>query len=385
MLSISHSSHFICLFANEFGVGSSMTRSFKRNMWRAGSGDGHHMEQREFHGGSAAATHNDQLWSHLSQPVSFATNRGCSISTVQKNLRETADNSFHLISCTAFWIWMNLVQVWQDLSRETCEEQEVEMDIIWNKENFMAARRPPHTTTSSEAIYLSPCQLCNQQRLFNLDAPEKLAWDRRQFFPFHKLHGVLNLDEFGSSMTRSCKRNMWRAGSGDGHHMEQREFHGGSAAATHNDQLWSHLSQPVSALQPTEAVQFGRDRKTCVRPTSLSIFIGCTAFWIWMNLVQVRQDLSKETCEEQEVEMDIIWNEENFMEARRPPHGDKLQCHLSQSMSACNSAVAPLIWTARESDRGGVGCWISTLQWTSVTPAFNSGFHRFALGYDRSV
>ena len=139
-----------------------------------------------------------------------------------ENLRETADNSFHLISCTAFWIWMNLVQVWQDLSRETCEEQEVEMDIIWNKENFMAARRPPHTTTSSEAIYLSPCRLCNQQRLFNLDAPEKLARDRRQFFPFHKLHCVLNLDEFGSSMTRSCKRNMWRAGSGDGHHMEQR-------------------------------------------------------------------------------------------------------------------------------------------------------------------
>ena len=77
-----------------------------------------------------------------------------------------------------------LVQSWPDLSKETCEEQEVEMDIIWNKENFMAARRPPHTTTSSEAIYLSPCQLCNQQRLFNLDASEKLAWDRRQVFPF---------------------------------------------------------------------------------------------------------------------------------------------------------------------------------------------------------
>ena len=139
---------------------------------------------------------------------------------------------FHLISCTAFWIWMNLVQVRQDHSRETCEEQEVEMDIIWNEENFMEARRPPHTTTSSKAIYLSPCQLCNQQRLFNLDASEKLAWNRRQFF---------------------------------------------------------HL-------------------------------ISCTAFWIWMNLVQVRQDHSRETCEEQEVEMDIIWNEENFMEARRPPH-----------------------------------------------------------------
>ena len=55
--------------------------------------------------------------------------------------------------------------------------------------------------------------------------------------------------------------------------------------------------------------------------------------------------------------MDIIWNEEeNFMEARQPPHSEKLQCRLSESMSACsNSAVAPLIWTAGESDRGRVG------------------------------
>ena len=172
------------------------------------------------------------------------------------------------------------------------------MDIIWNEENFVEARRPPHTATSSEAIYLSACQLCNQQRLFNLDASENLC-ETDNSFHFHRLHCVLNLDEFCSSTTRSFKRNTWRAGSGDGHHMEWREFHGGSAAATHSDQLWSHLSQPMSACS--------------------------------------------------------------------------------------NSAVAPLIWTARESDRGGVGCWISTLQWTSVTPAFNSGFHRFALGYDRSV
>ena len=129
---------------------------------------------------------------------------------------------------------------------------------------------------------------------------------------------------FNRSMTRSFKRSMWRAGSGDGHHVEWREFHGGSAATTHSDQLWSHLSQPVSALQPTEAVQSRRFRKTCVRPTVLSIFIGCTALWIWMDLVQVWLDLSKEACEEEEVEMDIIWNEENFMEARRPPHSDQL-------------------------------------------------------------
>ena len=60
---------------------------------------------------------------------------------------------------------MNLVQAQQDLSKETREEQEVEMDIIWNEENFMEARRPPHTATSSEAIYLSLCQLAATVRL----------------------------------------------------------------------------------------------------------------------------------------------------------------------------------------------------------------------------
>ena len=157
MLSISHSSHFICLFANEFGVGSSTTRSFKRNMWRAGSGDGHHMEWREFHGGSAAATHSDQLWSHLSQPVSaLQPTEAVQSRRFRKTcVRPTVLSIF--IGCTAFWIWMNLVQVWLNLSKEACEEQEVEMDIIWNEENFMEARRPPRTTTSSKAIYLSPC------------------------------------------------------------------------------------------------------------------------------------------------------------------------------------------------------------------------------------
>ena len=124
----------------------------------------------------------------------------------------------------------DLVQAWQDLSKETCEEQEKEMDIIWNKENFMEAPRSPHTATSPKAIYLSPCQLA-----------------------------------------------------------------------------------------ATEAVQSCRFRKTCVRPTILSIFIHC----VW-NLDEFGSsmtiDLWKETCEEQKVEMDIIWNKENFMEAPRSPH-----------------------------------------------------------------
>ena len=249
-----------------------MTRSFKRDMWRAGSGDGHYMEWREFHGGSAAPTQRQAARPFISARVSLQPTEA--------------------VQSRRF--------------RKTCV-------------------RPP----TSLSIFIAALRSALR-------------------FEF---------DEFGSSMTRYFKRNMWRAGSGDGHHMEWREFHGGSAAATHSDQLWSHLSQPVSALQPTEAVQSRRFRKTCVKPpTILSMFIGCTAFWIWMNLVQVWEDHLRETCEEQEVEMDIIWNEENFMEARWPPHNEKLQCHLSQPMSACsNSAVALLIWTAGKSDGGRVG------------------------------
>ena len=228
--------------------------------------------------------------------MSACNKRGCSTSTLQKTcVRPTILSIFR--GCTALWICMNLVQVWLDLSKEACEEQEVEMDIIWNEENFVEARRPPRSDQLWSHLS-QPMSACNK-RGCSISTVQKNLCETDNSFHFHRLHCVLNLDEFGSSTTRSFKRNTWRAGSGDGHHMEWREFHGGSAAATHSDQLWSHLSQPMSACS--------------------------------------------------------------------------------------NSAVAPLIWTARESDRGGVGCWISTLQWTSVTPAFNSGFHRFALGYDRSV
>ena len=161
------------------------------------------------------------------------------------------------------------------------------MDIIWKKENFMEARRPPHTTTSSKAIYLSPFQLCNN-RGCSISTRQKNLCETHNSFHFHRLHCALNLDEFGSSMTRSFKRNMWRAGSGDGHHMEWRESHGGSAAATQRKAAMPFISVHVSLQQQC----------------------GCT--------------------------IDL--------------------------------------------DRGGVGCWISTLQWTSVTPAFNLALHLGTIG-----
>ena len=161
----------------------------------------------------------------------------------------------------------DLVQAWLDLSRETCEEQEVE----WiNRISWRLGGR--HTQRPALKPFISARVSFATNRGCSISTLQKNLCETDNSFHFHRLHCALDLDDFGSSMTRSFKRNMWRAGSGDGHHMEQREFHGGSAAATHNDQLWSHLSQPVSALQPTEAVQSRQFRKTCARPpTILSI------------------------------------------------------------------------------------------------------------------
>ena len=118
------------------------------------------------------------------------------------------------------------------------------MDIIWNQDNFMEARRSPLTLPLATMPFISAHVSLRQQsgcaidleglgirqrqkRLFNLEASDNL-YETGVFFRFHRLH------------------------------------------------------------------------------------------WVW-NLVQVEPDLSKEPCEEQEVEMDIIWNQDNFMEARRSP------------------------------------------------------------------
>ena len=192
---------------------------------------------------------------------------------------------------------------------------------------------------------------------FNLDASEKLAWNRRQFFPFNKLHCGFEFGWIWSKYDKiiqekhvksrkwrwtsyGMKRISWRLG---GRHTQRPALKPFISARV---SFATHRGCSISTLQKN------------LRETADNSFhlISCTAFWIWMNLVQVWQDHSRETCEEQEVEMDIIWNEENFMEARWPPHSEKLQCHLSQPMSACsNSAVALLIWTAGKSDGGRVG------------------------------
>ena len=97
-----------------------------------------------------------------------------------------------------------MVQVEPDLSKETCEEQEVEMDIIWNQDNFMEARRSPHTQRLATMPFISAhvslqqpsgCAIDleslgirqRQKRLFNLEASDNL-YKTGVFFRFHRLH-----------------------------------------------------------------------------------------------------------------------------------------------------------------------------------------------------
>ena len=84
-----------------------------------------------------------------------------------------------------------MVQAEPDLSKETCEEQDVEMDIIWNQDNFMEARRSPLTLPLTTMPFISAHVSLRQQsgcaidleglgirqrqkRLFNLEASDNL-------------------------------------------------------------------------------------------------------------------------------------------------------------------------------------------------------------------
>ena len=128
-----------------------------------------------------------------------------------------------------------------------------------NEENFTEARLSPHTATGPNAIYLSLCQPAATVRLHHrfgelgnqnsgrkgcLISTLQMTCMSPAFFRFHLLHWVWNLVQV---VTRSFTRNMWRAQSGDGQHMQWREFHGGAAVTAHSDWPQCHLSQPLSA------------------------------------------------------------------------------------------------------------------------------------------
>ena len=206
-----------------------------KNLWRAGSGNGHHIRIKIISwrlGGRH--TQRPALKPFISARVSFATNRGCSISTLQKNLRETADNSFHFISCTVFefgWIWFKYDKIFQKKhvkSRKWRWTSKGKKTISWRL-GSRHTQRPALKPFISAHFSFATTEAVQSRR------------DRKTCVRPTSLSIFIGCTAFwiwfGSSMTRSFKRNMWRAGSGDGHHMEKWKIHGGSAAATHNDQL----------------------------------------------------------------------------------------------------------------------------------------------------
>ena len=86
----------------------------------------------------------------------------------------------------------NLIQVWPDLSKGTCEEQEVERDIICKQDIISWRLGGHHTQRLATMPFISGCfslqQQCGcaidleslgirqrQKRLFNLDASDNLC------------------------------------------------------------------------------------------------------------------------------------------------------------------------------------------------------------------
>ena len=273
------------------------------------------MQSREFHGGSAFATHSDYPQCHLSRPVSACSNsavapliwrdwdpdrgrKGCLISPLQIACMRSACFSV-FIGCTEFGIGFKYGQIFQKSMKST----------KWRWTSYAIKRISwrlgfRHTQRLSSMPLISACvslqQQCScaidlerlrprqrQKRLFDLAASDSLH-ETGLFFRVHRLH------------------------------------------------------------------------------------------WVW-KWVQVWPDLSKEH-EKHKVEMDIVCNQENFMEARLSPNTATMLNAIYLSLCS-NRALRPLVWTAWESDRGRVG----TLQWTSEIPAFDLGFQTFALGYDRSL
>ena len=85
--------------------------------------------------------------------------------------------------------------------------------------------------------------------------------------------------------------------------------------------------------------------------------------------------------------MDSICNEENFTEARLSPHTatGPNAIYLSLCQPAATVRLHHRFGELGNQISGRKVCLISRFQWISVTPAFNFGFHRFGLGYQRSL
>ena len=151
--------------------------------------------------------------------------------------------------------------------------------------------------------------------------------------------------------------------------MQSREFHGGSAFATHSDyhrlssmplilacvslQQQCSCAIDLERLRPRQRQKRLFDLAASDSLHEIGLFFRVHRLhWVW-NWVQVWPDLSKEH-EKHKVEMDIACNQENFMEARLSPHTATILNAIYLSLCS-NSALRPLVWTAWESDSGRVG------------------------------
>ena len=151
-------------------------------MWRAGSG-------MDIIWNQDSHTQPLATMPFISTRVGVQQQSGCASDLESLGIRHrqkrlfTLDASVNLYQSGVFfrfhkshWV-LNLVQVEPDLSKETCEEQEVEMDIIWNQDSHT---QPLATMPSiSTRVGLQQQSGCandflgirqRQKRLFNLDA-----------------------------------------------------------------------------------------------------------------------------------------------------------------------------------------------------------------------
>ena len=110
-------------------------------MWRAGSGDGHHIWNQDNFMEARRLPHTAlATMPFISAHVSLQQQSGCAIDLESLGIRQrqkrlfildASDNLYETGVSFRFhrlhWVW-NLVQVEPDLSKETCEEQEMEMD-----------------------------------------------------------------------------------------------------------------------------------------------------------------------------------------------------------------------------------------------------------------
>ena len=156
----------------------------------------------------------------ISACVNLQQQSGCAIDLESLGIRQTQRRRFNLdVSDNLYetevffhfhrlhWVW-KLVQVEPDFSKETCEEQEMEMDTYGIKIiSWMLGGR--HTRPLATMPFISACVNLQQQsgcaidleslgirqtqrRRFNLDVSDNL-YETEVFFHFHRLHWVWKL------------------------------------------------------------------------------------------------------------------------------------------------------------------------------------------------